>query len=90
MMMCRYYHQTRSISLVPFSELTGTMGYMAPEIMSRKMFDTAVDMWSLGVLLYQVRPLLLVFRFLFPSNMLGSYWFVVLACEATGTWSCAA
>ena len=63
--LCRYYHQTRSISLVPFSELTGTMGYMAPEIMSRQMFDTAVDMWSLGVLLYQVRSLVLAFWFHF-------------------------
>ena len=51
---CRYYNQTRSVSLVPFSEVTGTMGYIAPEIMNRTMYDTAVDMWSLGVLLFQV------------------------------------
>ena len=50
----RYYSQTRSVSLVPFSAVTGTLGYIAPEILSHCRYDTAVDMWSLGVLLFQV------------------------------------
>jgi serine/threonine protein kinase len=50
----RYYSQTRSVSLVPFSAVTGTLGYIAPEILNHSMYDTAVDMWSLGVLLFQV------------------------------------
>ncbi len=53
----RYYSQTRSVSLVPFSAVTGTLGYIAPEILSHSKYDTAVDMWSLGVLLFQVNLL---------------------------------
>ncbi len=30
------------------------MGYIAPEILSHCTYDTAVDMWSLGVLLFQM------------------------------------
>ncbi|KAI6652677.1 PKC-alpha-beta-gamma [Oopsacas minuta] len=32
----------------------GTIDYMAPEIVARKPYDTAVDIWSMGVLLYEM------------------------------------
>eukprot|EP00929_Paragymnodinium_shiwhaense_P008234 TRINITY_DN112174_c0_g1_i1.p2 TRINITY_DN112174_c0_g1~~TRINITY_DN112174_c0_g1_i1.p2 ORF type:complete len:145 (+),score=9.06 TRINITY_DN112174_c0_g1_i1:2-436(+) len=48
----RYHKQTGNVSLVPFESVTGTMGYIAPEILSKKNYGTAVDMWSLGVLLF--------------------------------------
>jgi len=30
----------------------GTVGYCAPEILSQEIYDSAVDLWSLGVILY--------------------------------------
>merc|ERR1711881_433926 len=32
----------------------GTPGYLAPEIILRKMHDSAVDYWSLGILVFEV------------------------------------
>jgi calcium/calmodulin-dependent protein kinase I len=36
----------------PTSYLCGTPGYMAPEIIREMSYSTAVDMWSLGVIIY--------------------------------------
>ena len=47
------------MSLVPFKSITGTQGFIAPEILNHKHYGKAVDMWSLGILLYQVRASLL-------------------------------
>ncbi len=51
----KYYKQTGDVSLVPCAEVTGTCGYIAPEILERHSYDASVDMWSCGVLLYKVR-----------------------------------
>ena len=32
----------------------GTLDYMAPEIVARKPYDTAVDIWSMGALFYEM------------------------------------
>ena len=32
----------------------GTLDYMAPEILQRKEYDNSVDMWSMGVMLYEM------------------------------------
>ena len=50
----RYFKKTDSVSLVPFSTVTGTMGFVAPEVLRRKHYDAAIDMWSIGVLLYEM------------------------------------
>lgn len=50
----KYYKQTGSVSLVPFSVVTGTMGFVAPELLRRKPYDSSVDIWSAGVLLYEL------------------------------------
>eukprot|EP01138_Halocafeteria_seosinensis_P009636 gb/GECG01009847.1/.p1 GENE.gb/GECG01009847.1/~~gb/GECG01009847.1/.p1 ORF type:complete len:710 (+),score=67.64 gb/GECG01009847.1/:1-2130(+) len=50
----RYFKQTGDVARVPFEAVTGTSGYIAPEILDKKSFDTSVDMWSLGVMLYQL------------------------------------
>eukprot|EP00743_Colponemidia_sp_Colp-15_P003536 GILK01003815.1.p1 GENE.GILK01003815.1~~GILK01003815.1.p1 ORF type:complete len:372 (-),score=42.27 GILK01003815.1:468-1583(-) len=35
-------------------EAIGTTGYMAPEVLKRCPFNTAVDMWGLGIILYRM------------------------------------
>ena len=32
----------------------GTPDYIAPEVISGKGYDTAVDLWSLGILVYEM------------------------------------
>ena len=35
-------------------EKLGTFSYMAPEIMFQKTYNEKVDMWSLGIILYEM------------------------------------
>ena len=35
-------------------ELTGTFAYMAPEIMKKSVYDIKSDMWSIGILFYEI------------------------------------
>lgn len=32
----------------------GTYEYMAPELLARKSYDYTVDIWALGILLYEL------------------------------------
>ncbi len=50
----RYYRVTGDVSLVPFTSLAGTFGYIAPEILDRKAYGTPADIWSCGVLMYEL------------------------------------
>lgn len=50
----RYYLLTGDVSLVPWSSISGTMGYISPEILARKPYGTASDLWSLGVIVYEL------------------------------------
>ena len=54
----RYYDQTGDVGLVPFREMPGTQGYIAPEVHARRDYSTPIDMWAAGVLVF---------------NMLGGY-----------------
>lgn len=50
----RYYRLTGDVGLVPWSCVTGTMGYIAPEILQRKHYGVASDMWSVGIIMYEL------------------------------------
>ena len=46
-----------SMRLVPEEAVTtalGTLGYMAPEMIKSQPYDFSVDVWSFGVLLYNL------------------------------------
>jgi hypothetical protein len=64
----RYYKHTGDINKVPFSRLTGTGGYMAPEIMQRQSYGKPADLWSVGVVVFRV--LCGVMPFLPPAKCL--------------------
>jgi serine/threonine protein kinase len=50
----RYYKVTGDVGLVPWSCVSGTMGYVAPEILLRRSYSTPVDIWGLGCILYEL------------------------------------
>lgn len=50
----RNYKQTGNPRLVPFTQLSGTQGYQAPELLQRRAFGVEVDMWSVGVILFEM------------------------------------
>ena len=50
----RYYRVTGDVGLVPWSAVTGTYGYLAPEILARRGYGTPVDVFSAGVIMYEL------------------------------------
>lgn len=50
----RYYKVTGRVDLVPYQHVTGTQGYIAPEVLRQQHYSTPVDMYALGVLLYEM------------------------------------
>lgn len=54
----------------PMTTACGTPGYVAPEILKNEPYDSAVDMWSLGVILY---ILLCGFPPFYDENAAGLY-----------------
>ncbi|RYG45921.1 serine/threonine-protein kinase, partial [archaeon] len=50
----RYYQLTGDVRLVPWTSVQGTMGYIAPEIMNRNHYGTPVDIWSCGIIMYEL------------------------------------
>jgi len=50
----RYYHATGDVRLVPFETVLGTAGYIAPEVLSQKPYSPSIDLWAVGVILYEM------------------------------------
>jgi serine/threonine protein kinase len=50
----RYYKVTGDVGLVPWSCVSGTPGFLAPELLERRSYSTPVDIWAAGILMYQL------------------------------------
>ena len=50
----RYYKVTGDVGLVPWSCVSGTPGFLAPELLQRRSYSTPVDIWAAGILMYQL------------------------------------
>ncbi|CAM9827022.1 unnamed protein product, partial [Discosporangium mesarthrocarpum] len=50
----RFYKHTGDIHKIPWSGLLGTGGYIPPEIIRQDPFGKSADLWSVGVMLYQM------------------------------------
>lgn len=50
----RYFRQTGCVARVPFRRVVGTRGYIAPELLQKKDFGCGIDMWSSGVVLFEM------------------------------------
>jgi len=50
----RYYSVTGDVGLVPWTSIAGTMGYIAPEILRRRHYNAVCDLWSCGVIMYEL------------------------------------
>eukprot|EP00948_MAST-09A_sp_MAST-9A-sp1_P000006 g6.t1 len=47
------FEATGDVNKVPFNQVIGTPGYVAPEILSRKPFGKKADVWSVGVVMFE-------------------------------------
>ncbi len=45
---------TGDVRLVPFEAVLGTAGYIAPEVLTRQPYSPSIDMWAVGVILYEM------------------------------------
>lgn len=52
--LCDFSWCSKIDSKKPFTELCGTFEYMAPEIIRKDFYNEKVDVWALGVLLYEL------------------------------------
>lgn len=50
----RFYKLTGDVHKVPFTGLTGTPGYIAPELLQHQPYGKPVDMWSVGIVIYEM------------------------------------
>ena len=44
----RYYKKTGDPRKVPFTQLAGSAGYLAPELLLRRSYGVEVDVWAAG------------------------------------------
>lgn len=50
----RFYKYTGDVHKVPFTGVTGTVGYIAPELLQQQSYGKPVDMWSVGIMIYEM------------------------------------
>jgi hypothetical protein len=50
----KYFKYTRDVHKVPFTGVCGTPGYIAPELLQRQPYGISTDMWSIGIILYEL------------------------------------
>ncbi|RLN13851.1 hypothetical protein BBJ28_00023660 [Nothophytophthora sp. Chile5] len=50
----RYYKLTGDVHKVPFTGVTGTPGYIAPELLLQQPYGKPVDMWAVGIIIFEM------------------------------------
>ncbi|KAF1783191.1 Protein kinase, ATP binding site [Phytophthora cactorum] len=45
---------TGDVHKVPFTGVTGTSGYIAPELLQQQSYGKPVDMWSVGIIIFEM------------------------------------
>ncbi|CAI5723746.1 unnamed protein product [Hyaloperonospora brassicae] len=50
----RFFKLTGDVHKVPFTKVTGTSGYIAPELLQQQPYGKPVDMWSVGIIIFEM------------------------------------
>ncbi|CEG35076.1 camk protein kinase [Plasmopara halstedii] len=50
----RFFKLTGDVHKVPFTGVTGTAGYIAPELLLQQSYGKPVDMWSVGIIIFEM------------------------------------
>ncbi|KAI9922636.1 hypothetical protein PsorP6_002115 [Peronosclerospora sorghi] len=50
----RFFKFTGDVHKVPFTRVTGTLGYIAPEMLQEQPYGKPVDMWSVGIIIFEM------------------------------------
>ncbi|TDH70735.1 hypothetical protein CCR75_004968 [Bremia lactucae] len=50
----RFFKLTGDVHKVPFTGVTGSAGYIAPELLQQQSYGKPVDMWSVGIIIFEI------------------------------------
>lgn len=50
----RFFKLTGDVHKVPYTGVTGTPGYIAPELLLQQAYGKPVDMWSVGIIIFEM------------------------------------
>ncbi|OQR98993.1 protein kinase [Achlya hypogyna] len=50
----RFFKHTGDVHKVPFTGMTGSVGYMAPELFDSQPYGKPIDLWSVGIIVYEM------------------------------------